>query len=141
MKRKQLGAGLTLIMTKRTFRLVHAQARQLAAAQCQLAPDGWIVEIKPATRSLDQNSLLWPLLTELGNQVDWYGKKLTAEEWKDVMTAGLKRNKIVPGIDGGFVVLGMSTSQMDKKTFSDLIELIRAFGAEHGVVFHDEVAA
>ena len=54
------------------------------------------------------------------------------------MTAGLKRDKIVPGIDGGFVVLGMSTSQMDKRTFSDLIELIYAFGAQHGVVFGDE---
>lgn len=123
---------------KRIYRLVHDTARKLAAAQCQLAPDGWIVEIKPATRTLDQNALLWPLLTELSNQVEWYGHKLTKDEWKSVMTAGLKRDKIVPGIDGGFVVLGMSTSKMDKKTFSDLIELIYAFGAQHGVVFHDD---
>ena len=122
---------------RRIYRLVHDTARKLAAAQCQLAPDGYIVEIKPATRSLDQNSLLWPLLTELSQQVDWYGKKLTPDEWKDVMTSALKRNKIVPGIDGGFVVLGMSTSKMDKKTFSDLIELIYSFGAQHDVVFND----
>lgn len=123
---------------KRIYRLVHDTARKLAAAQCQLAPDGWIVEIKPPTRTLDQNALLWPLLTELSNQVEWYGHKLTKDEWKSVMTAGLKRDKIVPGIDGGFVVLGMSTSKMDKKTFSDLLDLIYAFGAQHGVVFHDD---
>lgn len=122
---------------KRIYKLVHDTARRLAAAQCMTAPDGYVVEVKPATRTLDQNALLWPLLTELSAQVDWYGQKLTKEEWKDVMTAGLKRSRIVPGIDGGFVVLGLSTSKMDKKTFSELVELIYAFGAQHGVVFHD----
>lgn len=100
-----------------------------------------MVEIKPATRTLDQNALLWPLLTELSEQVEWYGQKLTKDEWKSVMTAGLKRDKIVPGIDGGFVVLGMSTSKMDKRTFSELIELIYAFGAQHGVKFKEEEGA
>lgn len=122
---------------KRIYKLVHDTARRLAAAQCLTAPDGYVVEIKPATRTLDQNALLWPLLTELSEQVDWYGQKLTKEEWKDVMTAGLKRSRIVPGIDGGFVVIGLSTSKMDKKTFSELVELIYAFGAQQGVVFHD----
>lgn len=126
---------------RRIYRLVHDTARRLAAAQCQLAPDGYVCEIKPANRTLDQNSLLWPLLAEISNQVDWYGKKLTPDEWKDVFTAGLKRNKVVPGIDGGFVVVGASTSKMDKKTFSELIELIYAFSVEHGVVFYDEMAA
>lgn len=101
------------------------------------APDGYVVEIKPTTRSSDQNNLLWPLLTELSNQVEWYGKKLTPDEWKDVMTAGLKRNKVVPGIDGGFVVVGASTSKMDKKTFSELIELIYAFGITNNVKFRE----
>lgn len=123
---------------RRIYHLVHETARKLAAAQCNLAPNGWIVEIKPATRTLDQNSLLWPLLTELSNQIEWYGQKLTKDEWKDVMTSALKRNKIVPGIDGGFVVLGISTSKMDKKTFSELLELIYAFAAQQGVVFHQE---
>lgn len=115
--------------------------RKMACADVMTAPDGYICQVKPATRSLDQNALLWPLLQELSEQVNWYGQKLTKEEWKDVMTAGLKRSRIVPGIDGGFVVLGMSTSKMDKKTFSELIELIYAFGAQHGVKFCEEVHA
>lgn len=112
--------------------------RKLACADVMNAPDDYYCQVVPATRTLDQNSLLWPLLTELSNQVDWYGQKLTKEEWKDVMTAGLKRSKIVPGIDGGFVVVGTSTSKMDKKTFSELIELIHAFGAQHDVKFQGE---
>ena len=96
------------------------------------------VTVKPERRSNDQNALLWALLTEVSRQVDWHGQKLEPGEWKDVFTAGLKRQKVVPGLDGGFVVLGSSTSRMDKQEFSDLIELIRAFGAEHGVRFKDQ---
>ena len=123
---------------RRIYRLVHDTARRLAAAQCQLAPDGYIVEIKPATRTLEQNARLWAMLTDVSQQVEWYGRKLTQEEWKHVFTASLKRQDVVPGLDGGFVALGQSTSKMTKRELGDLMELISAFGAQHGVVFHDE---
>lgn len=123
---------------RRIYRLVHETARKLAAAQCQLAPDGYIVEIKPATRTLDQNARLWAMLTDVSQQVDWYGRKLTQEEWKHVFTASLKRQDVVPGLDGGFVALGQSTSKMTKRELGDLMDLISAFGAQHDVVFHDE---
>lgn len=126
---------------QRFYRLVHPQARKLAAECCMNAPDGWVVKISEPTRSLDQNAKLWALLTEISDQVDWYGQKLTEEEWKDVFSAALKRQKVVPGIDGGFVVCGQRTSQMGKKEFSDFIELIHAFGAERGVVFEERIAA
>ena len=42
---------------------------------------------------------------------------------------------MVPGIDGGFVVLGKSTSRMTKSEMSDLQTLMEAFGAEKGVRF------
>ena len=54
-----------------------------------------------------------------------------------MLTAALRKAKVVPGLDGGFVVLGQRTSQMGKREFSDLIELIYAFGAEKGVVWSD----
>ena len=84
-------------------------------------------------RTLDQNALLWAVLSDVSRQVEWYGQRLTKEEGKDIFTAALKRQQVVPGIDGGFVVLGASTSRMRKQEFSELIELIYAFGAEHGV--------
>lgn len=119
------------------FRLVHAEARQRAAQAVASAPDGWIVKISEPTRTTDQNSLLWPLLTEIAKQVDWYGQKLTEDEWKDVFTASLKQQKVVPGLDGGFVVCGQRTSKMPKALFSELIELIYAFGAQKNVKFKD----
>lgn len=99
------------------------------------APDGWFVEIREPTRSLQQNAAMWAALTDLSKQVDWYGNKLTPDEWKDVLTASLKGQKAVPGIEGGFVVLGARTSKMTIKEMSDLLELAMAFGAERGVRF------
>ena len=92
-----------------------------------------VLEIKPATRSLEQNSRLWAMLDEISEQVDWYGRKLTPEEWKHVFTAALKKQDVVPGLDGGFVVLGQSTSKMTKSEMCDLMELMNAFGAERNV--------
>lgn len=91
-----------------------------------------------ATRSLEQNARMWAMLGDVSRQVDWYGRKLSPEEWKDVFTAALKRQKVVPGLDGGFVVLGASSRQMTVAEMSDLLELMHAFGIEHGVRFRDE---
>jgi hypothetical protein len=93
--------------------------------------------ITPERRSTAQNSRLWASLTEVAEQVDWHGQKLTPAEWKDVLSASLKRQKVVPGLDGGFVVLGSSTSRMTKGELSELLELLYAFGAQHGVHFTD----
>jgi len=92
-----------------------------------------VVEAKRETRSLEQNARLWALLTDVSKQVDWYGNKLTPEEWKDVFTAALKKEKVVPGINGGFVVLGQSTSKMSIAEMVELQTLIEAFGADKDV--------
>ena len=122
-------------MNKRIWKLTGEVAKKAACREILAAPEGYVVTLAEPTRTLDQNSLLWPLLNEVSNKVDWYGNKLTADEWKDVFSAALKKQKVVPGLDGGFVVCGQSTSRMSKREFSDLVELIYAFGAERGVAF------
>lgn len=92
---------------------------------------------KVLRRTLDQNARMWAMLHELSKSVDWHGQKLLDTEWKDLLTAALLRQKVVPGIDGGFVVLGTSTRRMTKQEMSDLMELIAAFGSEHGVNFRE----
>ena len=98
------------------------------------------VTIQEDTRSLAQNRMLWACLRDVSEQVIWYGKKLDSESWKHVFSAALNRQETVPGIDGGFVVLGKSTSKMRVGEMRDLITLIHAFGAEHNVRFSDEAA-
>lgn len=92
-----------------------------------------VCSVRPEKRSDAQNRMFWSALRDLAQQVVWHGQKLTDEEWKHVVSAALKRQKVVPGIDGGFVVLGQSTSRMTKSEFSDLMELVWAFGAQHDV--------
>jgi beta-xylosidase len=100
--------------------------------------DGTVVEFRKPTRSIVQNALLWSCLADLSKQVNWYGQYLSAEGWKDVLTASLRHCRVVPGIDKGtFVPLGMRTSQMTIPEMSELLELLFAFGAEHGVTFTD----
>lgn len=94
-----------------------------------------VLEVKPETRSLSQNARLWAMLTDISQQVEWYGRKLTPDDWKHVFTAALSKQDVVPGIEGGFVVLGKATSKMTKGEMAELQTLIEAFGAQRGVKF------
>jgi len=86
-------------------------------------------------RSLNQNRMMWANLEDIAQQVVWYGVKLTKDEWKDVLTAALKKQKVVPGIEGGFVVIGARTSKITVPEMTELIELSTAFGTQQGVKF------
>jgi len=102
------------------------------------------VSDKPETRSVEQNRRMWAMLRDVSRQVVWHGQKLADSEWKDVFTAALKRQKVVPGIDGGFVVLGTSTRKMTIAEMGELMTLMEAFGAQQDVRFtapeyYDEV--
>ena len=121
-------------MTKRLFVLSHDMARQRAIEAVKSAPEGHSVTVAEPTRNADQNARMWAMLGDISRQVDWYGKRLSAEDWKHVFSSGLRKLEVVPNLDGtGFVALGLSTSRMSKREMSDLMELIAAFGAERGV--------
>lgn len=96
------------------------------------------ISARKSTRSTDQNSMLWSILTDLSEQVQWPIDGvigwMTPEEWKDILTAGLvKEQRVAAGIDGGRVILGRRTSKMTKAELSDLMELAWAFGAQREV--------
>lgn len=129
-------------MTKRVLHLVHQTARQRAVQAVREAPEGYTVTIAEPTRNGEQNARMWAMLTDIAQQVDWYGKRLTTEDWKNVFSASLRKLQVVPNLDGsGFVALGMSTSRLSKREFSDLIELMFAFGAERGVEWSEQEQA
>lgn len=123
---------------KRTFILAHQQARDNVSRFAQEAAQGVVVTFAEPTRNLEQNAKLWACLSDVANQLEWYGRKLSPEDWKHLFTSSLKKLEVVPNLEGsGFVALGLSTSKMTKREMSDLIELIHAFGAERGVIFGD----
>ena len=126
---------------KKQFVLAHETARRRASEFAMTAPDGWYVTFRAPARSLDQNSRMWAMLADVSRQVDWYGRRLSPEAWKYVFSASLKKQDVVPGLHGDFVVVGHPTSSMTVKEMGDLMELMAAFGATHNVTFADETTA
>lgn len=129
---------------KQTFVLRDSNIRQHIISTIQQLPANpskpYQIVIQEDTRSLAQNRMLWSCLNDVSRQVIWYGRKMDSESWKHVFSASLKKQDTVPGIDGGFVVLGQSTSKMRVSEMRDLITLIHAFSANHNVTFSDESA-
>ena len=117
--------------------------RQRVAKVIAAAPAGTRIEIKAAKRSLPQNDRLWAMLTDVSRQIQWHGVTLAPNDWKLIFLDALKRElRTVPNLDGtGYVNLGRSSSDLSKQEMSDLLELIMAWGTQHGVVFLDQAEA
>lgn len=106
---------------------------------------GWYMRLQQdPQRTLEQNALMWPLLQQLERQLQWplwtergwIEGRMAGEEWKDFLTANFRRETrtIARGMDGrGYVMVGVSTRKMGKKEFSEFLEFVYAFGAQHGV--------
>jgi hypothetical protein len=90
------------------------------------------------TRTLEQNARMNAMCAEVASQVEWHGQRLSKDEWRHMFVASYRQGqKVVPGIDGGFVVLGASSRDLSVSECGDLMELIAAFGAERGVIFKE----
>jgi hypothetical protein len=89
-------------------------------------------------RSDAQNRLLWKLLGQISEQLEWAVdgriQKLSAEDWKHILSAGVhKHQRVAMGIDGGFVILGQYTSKMTVEQMADLLTFVIWFCDEKGV--------
>lgn len=105
-----------------------------------LAGHRFDVVIRPEKRTTAQNRRMWAMLNDLSEQIVWHGQKLSADDWKTMCTASLKNQRVLPGLEGGFVVMGESTSQMTVAEMATLMDFMEAFGVQQGVTFHDECA-
>lgn len=123
--------------------IITDQTRPKVLSWVQRAKHGTHVTFRGPSRTLPQNSRLHALCTDVARQVEWpvgSGQRRDVEGWKDIFTAALRSANnaldVVPGINGGFVLLGMHTSSMSTEEMGELMTLIEAFGAEHGVTFN-----
>ena len=89
-------------------------------------------------RSDGQNRLMWRWLTEISKHLRWSVNGtmqwLEPEDFKDIISAGLKKEqRIAAGFGGGFVLLGQRTSKMSVEEMTQMLEFIPYFAAENGV--------
>lgn len=101
-----------------------------------------IVRPRQWKRTLAQNRKMWAMLHDIARCIPWIVndelQPMSPGEWKDLLTAYLRRDRrIARGIDGGLVILGLSTRRMTLAQMADLITLMQAFGDERGVAWTD----
>lgn len=124
-------------MSMPTFPLRNEQdrARAIQILQRVDLEAGLTWTMREEVRSDAQNRRLWAMLRDISREVEWYGNKLSDEDWKHIFSAAVEKQRAVPGLDGGFVVMGISTRKQSKKWFSDMFLVMEAFAAERGVKF------
>lgn len=124
-------------MTGQTVILAGSSQRQLAKGLIDAAPDGAVVNVREAKRTLDQSAKMWAMLSDL-SRAQPGGRKCTADTWKLLaMHASGHACQFEIGLNGQPFPTGYSSSNLTKSRMSDLIEWMYAFGAEHGVVWSE----
>jgi hypothetical protein len=100
-----------------------------------------MVQEEADRRTVEQNNKMWAMLTEFSEQVEHYGHHWSPEDWKSIlMHAFGKEMRLLPGLDGSLVPVGLSSSTLSKRNMIKFIEFIYAEGTQRGVKFADDVA-
>lgn len=125
-----MSAGQTIILNG-------VRARNEGRRLVDLAPPGSVMTVKPPSRTTEQNSLMWALLSEL-SRAKPEGRTLTPDVWKAVMMNACGHAvQFEMGINGEPFPIGFRSSRLSKSQMSDLIEQIYEYGARCGVEFSE----
>lgn len=126
-------------MAKHRYCLVNDHVRHNAILAVKSAPVGFTVTIAEASRSSDQNAKFHAICSDIAKSgMEWAGKRRDADAWKVLLVSGhTKATKgeveMVPGLEGEFVNVRESTSQMGVRRAASLIEYALAFCASHKI--------
>lgn len=122
-------------MTGQTLILETPRARADAKRVIDAAPFGSVVSIKPPARTIDQNDLMWGLLSDI-SRAKPLGRRHTPDMWKALfMKACGHHVQFLEGLDGEPFPVGFRSSKLTKRQMSELVEFIFSYGDEHGVTF------
>lgn len=124
---------------RQTFRLVHKQARALALYAVSAAPDGYVVTVRPAGRTLDQNARLHAMLSDIAaSGFEWAGCRRTVDELKVLFVSAHaiaegRHQEVVRGLEDEPVALRESTASMSKERLGSLMDYIESWCVQHGI--------
>ena len=137
---------------KRVFFLVHDTARRLAAAQCQLAPDGYVCTIQEPTKSRIQEEKYHSMIGDISKQCLFMTQKWHRDDWKRLLVDAYSKamrdlgtplhhdGRVVPSLDGERVVqLGIQTKEFRVKEAANFIEYLYAYGSENNVIWTEPI--
>ena len=144
---------------RRVFILTHPNARRMAHAQCDLAPDGTRVTFDyDPPKSRVQEEKYHAMIADIARDCIFLTKKWHTEEWKRLLIDAYVRamrelakannepdpfmdqGQVIPSLDGqGIVQLGIQSRKFTKGQAMQFIEYLYAWGSEHGAHWTGEV--
>jgi hypothetical protein len=114
--------------------------RAYAKGLIDQAPRDAVVVVRGPSRTLDQNAKMWAMLADI-SKAQPEARQHTPDVWKAVfMQACGHEVEFAPGLSGLPFPIGFRSSRLTKEQMSELIEFIYAYGAQHGVVWSDDVS-
>jgi hypothetical protein len=118
-----------------TIRLVGQTQRDFARQMIHAAPQGAVVNIRAATRSTDQNSKMWAMLSDVSRSKP-NDRMHTPDIWKAIFMNALGHQvQFVPGLEGEPFPIGFRSSKMNKEQMADLITYIQWYGDTNSVAW------
>ena len=117
---------------------LYSQAQRIKALEAvKTAPEGFFVDVKASTRSVEQNAKFHAICSDVSKQATWLGKKLRPEQWKVLFISGHAIASGIPadviaGLEGEFVNIRESSARMSVARMSSLIEYVLSWCNEKG---------
>jgi hypothetical protein len=127
----------------RALLTLNAPSDRLRASRwLQQAPAGTRLEFKAPQRSLEQNSRMWAMLTDVSTQKMHAGRRYTPDQWKVLFMHACGREiQFLPALDNStFIPWGQSSSDLSTSEMADLITFMMKWGDENGVRWTDPAA-
>jgi len=126
-------------MAGQTIILRGDRQRSFAKSLIDTAPIDAVVNIRAATRTLDQNAKLWAMLSDV-SRAKPQGRLATPDVWKALfMHACGYAVQFETGLDGQPFPVGFRSSKMTKAQMADMITFVMQYGDENGVAWSDEM--
>ena len=98
------------------------------------------LELKKATRSLDQNAKFHAMIAEIGAMMRTAGSTWSDDDWKRLLIdqwaheTNRKIGKVAPSLDGERVVqLGFQSHKFSIEAASEFIEWLYAWSVQQGI--------
>jgi len=121
---------------KQIYVLSHNTARDRAKEAVLQAPEGYRVVIEPPKRTGGQNDIFHALCNDIARDCEHAKRKWSPEQWKVLLVSGHaiaegRGAEVIAGLEGEFVNVRESTSQMPKARATSLIEYAQAYYAHN----------
>ena len=91
------------------------------------APDGYVVEIKEANRTHEQNSLYWAAVHEIAESVFLDGKSFPPDVWHIYFKQRFLSGRMIELPNGQLVEADATTTELSKEEFSDFVNEVLSF--------------